>query len=270
MSIPIPVVNILTRTLAGASCYQDITVTPVMASTIESSVESVLRAVNSVRSKLDESKIPYSTSPSGCFQANMNTLEEAVAVRIVLTFGAAGIMLEKCRCYCCCMMMADVLKNVSCFFQFVHNTIKAADIPGSSFHCGVDLHCADAYNAETSSYFIDGPNGAPKTGTELAMYLAGMYVTSEVMTFEDPFLQDVASLSLLRQKIVQAVADRKSEVSADRLPYCAKGVGGNPDCHAQIVADMFCATAEELRAIVSTESEVENSLLLWLFFPDAS
>jgi hypothetical protein len=58
------------------------------------------------------------------------------------------------------------------------------------------------------------------------------------------------------QKIIQIVAERKSEMSADRLPYYAKGVGGVSDCHVQLVADVICSTAEELRSIVSAEAEV--------------
>jgi hypothetical protein len=58
------------------------------------------------------------------------------------------------------------------------------------------------------------------------------------------------------QKIIQAVTERKSEVSADRLPYCAKGVGGVSDCNCQLVADTTCSSAEEVRSVVSAESEV--------------
>jgi enolase len=80
--IPMPVVNVMSRNVAGSSCAQDITITPVVSSTIESALEQILKAVNSVRSKLDESKVPYSTSVAGSFQVNMGSLEEAVLVSI--------------------------------------------------------------------------------------------------------------------------------------------------------------------------------------------
>jgi enolase len=84
MAIPMPVVNVLARNVAGNPNVQDITITPVTASTIESSFESLLKAVNAVRTRLDEARLQYSTSSSGSFQVNTATLEEAVLVSSII------------------------------------------------------------------------------------------------------------------------------------------------------------------------------------------
>jgi enolase len=81
--------------------------------------------------------------------------------------------------------------------QLVHNTIKAAEIPGTAFHCGVDVHSSAFYNSETASYFIDGPSGTPKTATELATYLASVLVSGELITYEDPLLSDHSAMKFL-------------------------------------------------------------------------
>ena len=135
--------------------------------------------------------------------------------------------------------------------------MKAATIPGSACHTGLDLHSDSVYVGDSGTYFIDGPAGPAKTGPELATYLASIYVANEVISFEDAVAcSDHATAKLLKHKILVATNEKKSEVSSDRLPYAAKGVGAVSDCHAQFIGDTHITTAEELRAVVSNESEV--------------
>jgi type II secretory ATPase GspE/PulE/Tfp pilus assembly ATPase PilB-like protein len=105
--------------------------------------------------------------------------------------------------------------------QLVHNTVKAAEIPGALFHCGVDIRASEIFNSETGTYYLDGPSGSPKTGTELAAYLGTLYVAGEIMTFEDPTLNDVSAL-----KILSAVSAHLCVKSASNRYHHAENYSG--------------------------------------------
>ena len=83
-----PVVSVLSRVITGTPFTQDLTLTAVMASSVESALESLFRAAAAVRYKLDDAKISYTLSTLGSAQVAI-PLDEAVAVSNCLLVNAA-------------------------------------------------------------------------------------------------------------------------------------------------------------------------------------
>ncbi len=55
------------------------------------------------------------------------------------------------------------------------------------------------------------------------------------------------------QRIAGVVGDLKREFAQERLPYAARGVGGDEGCMLQVVLDAAVCSMEELRAIAEAD-----------------
>ena len=208
--IPMPVVSVLTRSIAGSiAITQNITVTPTTPSFVEGAYEAVLKASLCVQRHLDSSKVPTTVSDSGCPCVTSSSLLDAVGI-------------------------------VKAAF--------AEEPPEGGLKLGVDVRAGDVSFVEDDmlQYRFDVSEGPATQGEDLVETIVSLWREGELISIEDPVASaDTAALRLLKEKVASASAELKE----GEMAYNVGGVGGEVGCILQIIADRGFAKPEQVASL---------------------
>ncbi|KAJ1403579.1 enolase C-terminal domain-like protein [Ochromonadaceae sp. CCMP2298] len=199
LRLPVPAAAVLSKLIDGGT--QDISLTPVAASSFPHALEKLLQVSALVRSA---EHVQPNLSAWGSPSMNCKSVAEASKV------------------------VHQVLESHNLLSDFKQ---------GLHLHAEKLVHTTDT-EEPVYKYAYDGP--APVvalSGADSVEQLTSLWVQTDLLTLEGLAVpKDHDTLKLLRQKVLEITYDLKASGS-DSLAYCLPGVGGDASCCLQVPLD---------------------------------
>ena len=244
--LPVPVVSLLTRAVGGSiKVNQSITAIPTTPSFLDNAMEAMMHAVQAVHSKLDE-------------RANA---EEGEAGEVVCTVYETG-----CPCVSNKVPLLDAIK-------LVKDALSDGGIEGTP-KIGLDFRACDLtlkpqateegeipYEDQPAlQYQLNGDNDNVLTAEAIGDVIGPLWRETELISIEDPISASDTAVDQYQDKIDGIITDIKSSESGDLRYNLDQGVGGDPNCSLQVVADRPCTSVEDVELVSHPFNAIKVSL----------
>jgi len=221
--IPLPIPTVLSRTVGDLSekRTQTVHMYPISASSLDSSLETLLQAGSRLYSELAKQNATLSIPSSGCMQVAATSMEET----LTLVMSALDETEER----------EGLAVKV------------AVDYKGGNF-----VKISQEEDGEKEIVYTFNGDEPTASGTDVVENIISQWKEFEVVAIEDPLhVQDIPSLRNLKGRITETIDTLKADGSTRELNYSMGGVGGDDSCHIQIIADTACKNPEEMRMLAN-------------------
>lgn len=213
--IPMPAAAVICRTVGEHRRMQTqhVHLYPTSATSIEVALTTLMETTRSIDKEFVGAELAMTVGSSGCSQLSKASMDDM------------------------CAVIRDAVASGG------HPTKISIDYKGGTL--------VSIASSGEISYCFDGnlDDATGHAGSEVVESIISQFKENESISIEDPLhVQDMDSLRHLKDRVAETMALIKEE-NAEELRYNVFGVGGDETCFLQVVADVACKNADEIKIL---------------------
>lgn len=241
-ALPTPAVTVLSRAAGpladGSARSQEVALLPSTSSSFLGAVEVLLQASRNISKLAAESNLLIVSNPDGCVRLKASLAEITKLVTSAVTaegsVGGLKMMLD--------LRGSDITAidgTTSAVSYVVGGVPPAASAPDTKKPATKAAKDAAPTSPRQEVY--------RQNGTDFIESVITSWIDNEFISVEDPAgSADIDTLRLLKTKIT-ATLDAIKSSGGSKFGYAFSGVGEDPRCNMQIIADGAVSTADDIR-----------------------